>query len=130
MAARACTGCAGCTLPAASPSAAFHCNPPLPSSPLLPGIEASLTSAFLPASIVPPTPFSHPKVHDTLARVMGYCEQNDIHMAMATVEEALLFRCGRRSADCAGQSVASWLTRCCAPRADIWLPGCQLLQSN
>ncbi|PSC69400.1 Pleiotropic drug resistance 1 [Micractinium conductrix] len=33
----------------------------------------------------------HPKVHDTLARVMGYCEQNDIHMAMATVEEALLF---------------------------------------
>ncbi|KAK9788281.1 hypothetical protein WJX73_004447 [Symbiochloris irregularis] len=33
----------------------------------------------------------HPKVHETFARVSGYCEQFDIHSPQTTVVEALLF---------------------------------------
>ena len=36
----------------------------------------------------------HPKEERTFARVMGYCEQTDIHVAYATVHEALQFRQG------------------------------------
>ncbi|CAI5977492.1 unnamed protein product [Closterium sp. NIES-64] len=33
----------------------------------------------------------HPKVHETFARVSGYCEQSDIHSPQVTVHESLLF---------------------------------------
>ena len=33
----------------------------------------------------------HPKDQRTWSRVVGYCEQNDIHSPSATVKEALVF---------------------------------------
>ncbi|KAH7833546.1 hypothetical protein Vadar_007445 [Vaccinium darrowii] len=33
----------------------------------------------------------HPKVHDTFARISGYCEQTDIHSPHITIEESVIF---------------------------------------
>ncbi|KAG5525539.1 hypothetical protein RHGRI_031994 [Rhododendron griersonianum] len=33
----------------------------------------------------------HPKVHDTFARVSGYCEQTDIHSPHITIEESVVY---------------------------------------
>lgn len=33
----------------------------------------------------------YPKVHDTFARISGYCEQNDIHSPNITVEESVIY---------------------------------------
>lgn len=39
-----------------------------------------------------------PKVQETFARILGYCEQNDIHSSQLTVHESLLYSCWLRLA--------------------------------
>lgn len=38
----------------------------------------------------------YPKVHETFARVSGYCEQSDIHSPQITVEESVMFSASLR----------------------------------
>jgi ABC-type multidrug transport system ATPase subunit len=51
----------------------------------------------------------HPKVMSSFARVMGYVEQVDVHIAQATVKEALLLSAQLRLSDVAPSALRAFV---------------------
>lgn len=57
----------------------------------------------------------YPKVQETFARILGYCEQNDVHSPQITVEESLMFSAWLRLA-----SQIDSKTKAVRPIANVW----------
>lgn len=57
----------------------------------------------------------YPKVQETFARILGYCEQNDVHSPQITVEESLMFSAWLRLA-----SQIDSKTKAVRPIENVW----------
>lgn len=57
----------------------------------------------------------YPKVQETFARILGYCEQNDVNSPQITVEESLMFSAWLRLA-----SQIDSKTKAVRPIANVW----------